>query len=84
MLTLMLLLFACTPKPAETSSASSSRLDWPAGCPDPSDPEVHYKHETWKERDMCERIRFACEDGQSPIESPPGVECGCGCIDVAS
>ncbi len=78
----LLLLIACGPKTSDPAT-SSARLDWPSQCPDPSDPKVHYKHDTWADREICQRIRFGCDDGQAPIESPNGVECGCGCIDVA-
>ncbi|MEQ1501557.1 MAG: hypothetical protein ABMB14_04970 [Myxococcota bacterium] len=79
-------LLACAGQPkvdADPPSQGGARAvsDWPAACPDPADPAVHYKHETWAGRDVCERIRFACEEGQEPIVSPDGADCGCGCRD---
>lgn len=68
------------PAPAAGGATSGSRSDWPAECPDPKGPGVSYKHDTWAARDVCATMRFACSADQEPIVSPPGVECGCGCI----
>lgn len=74
---------APTPVPSatpETPAPPPAKNDWPAACPSPTDPGVSYKHETWAGRDICAQIRFACGPDQEPLVSPPGVECGCGCI----
>jgi hypothetical protein len=70
MLVLLLSLFAC--------ASADADHDWPAECPDPTDPDVTYLHDTWAERGDCALIDFGCDDEY--ISNVTDADCGCGCI----
>jgi hypothetical protein len=73
------LLFEC-PEGQESfndSCGCGCIADQAGGCPDPSDPKVHYIGNSATSPLICTVILFSCEDDQTLFSD----ECGCGCID---